>query len=119
MNYKMDYLFNEIKQVAYSAATYLNDKDEFPLQITIICKGEVKYKFRRSSDKSIKFYNGEDFVQGFASNAVVLDFVDNFLLFDRSFSITWHREGEKGMSTPYKKETLERLLKLLVSDEVL
>lgn len=115
----MDYLFSGIKQVASTAATYIEAEDEIPLQITISCKGEVKYRFKRSSDRSIKFYNGEDFVQGFASNALVLDFVENFLLFDRSYIITWHREGEKGMSTPYKKETLERLLKLLVSVEVL
>ena len=117
----MSFLSDGLKQISSSAASLLNyiKEEEIPVQITISCKGGVVYKFQRDDDKTIKFYNGEDFVQGFASNKIILEFVENFLLFDKCYIITWHREGEKGMTTQYKKETLERLLKLLVSEEVL
>lgn len=115
----MDFLFGGLKQVACSAAPLLTYVEEVPLQITISSKQEVVYKFVRTEDKTIKFYNGEDFIQEFTSNKIVLGFVENFLLFNESYTITWHREGEKGISISYKKETLERLLTLLVSEEVI
>ena len=115
----MDLLSSGINRVACSMAPLLTYDEEIPLQITISHGQEKVYKFIRSSDRTIKFCNGEDFVQEFASNVVVLEFVENFLLFSGSYTITWHREGQKGISTLYKKETLERLLTLLVSEEIL
>lgn len=111
-------LFGRFNQLTCSGPALLNMKEPSPLQISIKHGTEIKYKFVRTHENTIKFYNGDDFVQEFISHEVILEWIQQFLQFNASYQIIWHREDENGMCTPYSEESLVKLLKLLISNEV-
>jgi hypothetical protein len=93
---------------------------ESPLQITIENSGKSRYKFVRSSERTIKFYDSDNFVQEFTSHNIVLEWIQHFLPWSvDNYQIVWHHEGSKGISTSYTGERLLQLLKLLVSDQII
>jgi hypothetical protein len=89
------------------------------LQITLRYGGEDKFKFVKTNEKTIKFYSDDNSIQEFSGVDVIPMWLKQFLNFNASYQIVWHREGEKGMVTPYNEDSLHNLLKLLLSDEVL
>lgn len=90
-----------------------------PLQISINHGGETKYKFVRSECNTLKFYNGEVCISEFANPEVLIEWLNQFFNFNAGYQIIWHHQGEEGVSTPHSDECLLKLLKILLSEEVI
>lgn len=109
----MNYLYSFFDNVACS-----DGEKEPNLQISIRHKESIKYKFVRSNENTIKFYNEENFIQEFTNYHTAVTWVQVFLACDDLYEIVWHRENEKGVSVRYSEEKLTKLLKLLLTDSV-
>lgn len=112
--------FDFLERLGCSDLSTVPEKPVTPsLQITLRYGDGDKYKFVRTNEKTIKFYNSDNSVQEFSGVDVIPMWLKQFLNFNTGYQIVWHREGEKGMTTPYNEDSLHNLLKLLLSDEVL
>jgi hypothetical protein len=109
--------FNQLTCTDLSSVPLIQETQ--PLQISIRDSGTIKYKFVCGNEKTIKFYNGEDFVQEFKNVGVILDWIKHFIHLSDKYQMVWHREGEKGISAPYNESSFIKLLKLLISDDML
>ena len=110
-------LFGRFNQYTCSG-TETTNKHESGLQITISHYGVPKCEFIRSKEGTIKFYNDNQYIQTFTDDCTAVKWMKQLFQFGNDDQIIWHRQGEKGVSTPYSEERLAKLLELLVSNQI-